>query len=114
MSSPVLVLTTLPLDADVEAFAATLVEDRLAACVNVFGEMQSFYRWEGQVQQDAERQVFIKTDAARLALLWERLQTLHPYDVPEFVVLPITDGSDAYLKWLAESTAEEGSEGAAG
>jgi periplasmic divalent cation tolerance protein len=65
------------------------------------------YRWEGELSQDVERQVVIKTTRARVAALWERLRDLHQYDVPEFVVLPIIDGSDAYLRWIGESTAEE-------
>ena len=99
-----IVLTTLPADADAEDFATALVEERLAACVNLLPAMQSVYRWEGQVEQDHERQVVIKTSRERVVLLWERVRDLHPYDVPEFVVLPIIDGNDAYLRWIAEST----------
>ena len=100
----VIVLTTLPADADGEALARTLVGERLAACVNLLPAMTSIYRWEGQVEQDTERQVILKTSRERVVALWERLRELHPYEVPEFVVLPITDGSDAYLRWLGEST----------
>lgn len=100
----VLVLTTLPADADGAAFARTLVSERLAACVNLLAPMESIYRWEGDVQRDAERQLIMKTARARVDALWQRVRELHPYDVPEFVVLPIVDGSDAYLRWLGEST----------
>jgi len=100
----VLVLTTLPVDADAAAFARTLVTERLAACVNLLAPMESVYRWEGDVQREAERQLIMKTARARVDALWQRLRELHPYDVPEFVVLPIVDGSDAYLRWLGEST----------
>src|SRR4051794_24105846 len=96
-SDYVLVLTTLPADADAAAFAAALVETRLAACVNLMPVMQSVYRWQGVVEQEAERQVVIKTSRLRIPALWERLRDLHPYEVPEFIVLPIVDGSDAYL-----------------
>lgn len=99
-----LVLTTLPADADADAFAQALVEDRLAACVNLLPLMESVYRWEGRIDRDSERQVIIKTSRERIAALWERVTALHPYDVPEFVVLPIVDGNAAYLKWLGEST----------
>ncbi len=99
----VLALTTLPLDQDAIAFARTLVDERLAACVNILPEMQSVYRWQGNVEQDRERQVLIKTTAQRLSALWERIRELHTYDVPEFIVLPIQDGNDAYLRWIAES-----------
>ena len=100
----VLVLTTLPADADAAVFARTLVSERLAACVNLLAPMESVYRWEGDVQRDAERQLIMKTTRARVDALWQRVRELHPYDVPEFLVLPIADGSDAYLRWLGEST----------
>jgi periplasmic divalent cation tolerance protein len=100
----VLVLTTAPDDERAEAWARTLVEERLAACVNVHGPMTSFYRWKGVVERDAERQVVIKTTRERVATLRERLRELHSYDLPEFVVLPVEDGSDEYLKWVAEQT----------
>lgn len=100
----VLVLTTLPADADGAAFARTLVTERLAACVNLLAPMESVYRWQGDVQRDVERQLIMKTARARVDALWQRVRELHPYEVPEFVVLPIVDGSDAYLRWLGEST----------
>ncbi len=100
----VIVLTTLPGDADGPAFARALVEERLAACVNLLAPMESIYRWEGTVARDTERQVIMKTSKDRVAALWERVRELHPYDVPEFVVLPVVDGNDAYLRWVAEAT----------
>ena len=100
----VIVLTTLPADADTRAFGRTLVEERLAACVNLLPVMDSVYRWEGQVEHDTERQVIVKTSRDRVAALWERIRELHPYETPEFVVLNIQDGSDAYLRWIGEST----------
>ena len=86
------------------AFARAIVEERLAACVNLLPPMESVYRWEGAIEQETERQVIIKTSKDRVVALWERVRELHPYDVPEFVVLPIVDGNDAYLRWIAEST----------
>jgi len=100
----VIVLTTLPADADAAAIADALVEARVAACVNVLPEMQSTYRWQGTVEHDSERQLVIKTSRQRVDVLWERLRDLHPYDVPEFVVIPIVDGNQAYLNWIGEST----------
>lgn len=100
----VLVLTTLPGDADAGAFAQALVQDRLAACVNLLPLMESVFRWEGRIDRDTERQMLIKTSRARVPALWERVSGLHPYDVPEFIVLPIVDGNAAYLQWLGEST----------
>ena len=101
----VIVLTTLPADADAAAFARALVEERLAACVNLLPPMESIYRWEGTIEQETERQVVIKTSRERVVALWERVRELHPYDVPEFLVLPIVDGNDAYLRWIARSDA---------
>lgn len=100
----VVVLTTLPAAADAGAFAAAIVESRLAACVNLLPVMESVYRWEGRVERDAERQLVLKTSRDRIAALWERVRALHPYDVPEFIVLPIVDGNDAYLRWIGDST----------
>jgi periplasmic divalent cation tolerance protein len=100
----VLVLTTLPADADAGAFAQALVEHRLAACVNLLPVMESVFRWEGRINRDTERQMLIKTSRERVPALWERVRALHPYDVPEFIVLPIVDGDAAYLKWVGEST----------
>ena len=100
----VLILTTLPAGADAAAFAGALVEARLAACVNVLPEMDSIYRWEGAVQRDRERQLIVKTSRDRVDALRQRVGELHPYDVPEFLVLPIVDGSDAYLRWIGDST----------
>jgi len=105
-SEYVLVLTTLPADADGDAFGRSLVEDRLAACVNLLPLMESVYRWEGRVEQESERQVVMKTSRERVDALWDRVRELHPYEVPEFIVIPITDGNDAYLRWVGEGTRE--------
>ena len=103
-STFVFVLTTLPPDSEPRSFARTLVQERLAACVNVLPVMQSVYRWQGNVEEESEHQIVIKTTRSRLVALWERVQALHPYDVPEFLVLPIVDGNDVYLRWIADST----------
>lgn len=100
----VIVLTTLPVEGDAEKFASHLVEEKLAACVNVLPAMRSVYRWKDAVERAKERQLVIKTTRARLAALESRIRELHPYDVPEFVVLPIDSGSAAYLSWLSAST----------
>jgi periplasmic divalent cation tolerance protein len=100
----VIVLTTIPADADGPAFGRALVDERLAACVNLLPPMESVYRWEGRVERETERQVVIKTSRDRIVSLWDRVRELHPYEVPEFVVLPIIDGNDAYLRWVGEST----------
>ena len=103
-SEYVIVLTTLPADADAGAFARALVEARLAACVNLLPVMESVYRWRGSVERETERQVVIKTSRPCIDTLWQRVRDLHPYEVPEFIVIPIVDGNDAYLRWVGEST----------
>jgi len=100
----VIVLTTLPVEGDVETLAAQLVDERLAACVNILPAMRSVYRWKNAVERADERQLVIKTSRARVTELEARLRALHPYDVPEFVVLPVDSGSADYLSWLAENT----------
>jgi periplasmic divalent cation tolerance protein len=103
----VLVMTTLPVDADATTFGHTLVDARLAACVNLLPPMESIYRWEGRIERAPERQLFIKTSRDRLEGLWERVRELHPYDIPEFMVLPIVDGNPVYLRWVGNSTRPE-------
>ena len=104
----VVVWTTIANGGEGRTLAEILVNERLAACVSVLPEMESTYRWKGGVQSDRERQMVIKTTADRLPKLEARVRELHPYDVPEFVVLPVVGGSEAYLAWLAESTAQAG------
>ena len=86
-STVAIVLTTLGADADAATLARTLVEERLAACVNMLPPMTSVYRWQGKVEQDREQQMVIKTTADRVAALQTRLRQLHPYELPEFLVL---------------------------
>ncbi|MGB2712756.1 MAG: divalent-cation tolerance protein CutA [Vicinamibacterales bacterium] len=100
----VIALTTLPADADAAEFGRTLIDERLAACVNLLPVMESVYRWEGKIEFEAERQLVIKTSRERVADLWDRVRELHPYEVPEFIVIPIVDGNEAYLRWIGEST----------
>ncbi len=99
MADVVIVLTTMPDDARADELARTLVDERLAACVNVHGPMRSTYRWKGVVEQDAERQIVIKTRRDRVAALEQRLRSLHPYELPEFVVIEGSP-SEAYRAWV--------------
>jgi periplasmic divalent cation tolerance protein len=100
----VIVLTTAPDDDRAETWARTLVNEGLAACVNVHGPMISVYRWKGAVEREAERQIVIKTTDDRVAVLRARLHELHPYELPEFLVIGIEGGSEAYLRWIREQT----------
>jgi periplasmic divalent cation tolerance protein len=103
MTDTVLILTTVPDDERAEILARTLVEERLAACVNLYPPMVSVYRWKGTVERDVERQIVIKTTRERIHDLEARVRALHAYELPEFIVLPIESGSDAYLGWLKDS-----------
>ena len=104
MSRVVLVLTTVPSDAVGEEIATVLVTERLAACVNISAPMTSVYRWKGNVERDAERQLVIKTTAERVKALQQRIKELHSYELPEFLVIEVSGGSDAYLKWVASES----------
>jgi periplasmic divalent cation tolerance protein len=94
------VLVTAPDVECAERIARVLVEERLAACVNVVPGVRSVYRWEGAVQSDAEVMLVAKTRADRGAALATRIKELHPYDLPEVLELPAAGGSDAYLDWV--------------
>lgn len=100
-----IVLTTIGSEADAIAIAKTLVDEKLAACVNVLPEMISIYRWKGSVEQDKEHQIVIKTTADRLVSLEARVRQLHRYELPEFLVIDPAAGAPAYLAWVRESVA---------
>ncbi|HZM52800.1 MAG TPA: divalent-cation tolerance protein CutA [Vicinamibacteria bacterium] len=87
---------------DAERIARALVEERLAACVNVVPGVVSIYRWKGKVEQEAELLLVIKTLAPRVEALKARLLELHPYELPEVVVLPIGGGHAPYLAWIED------------
>jgi len=97
------VLTTLGADADAPSLARALVEERLAACVSILPGVVSVYRWQDGVEQDREQQLLIKTTRDRLTALEARLRQLHPYEVPELLVLDVERGGEAYMAWLRES-----------
>ncbi len=99
----VIVLTTVAADFDARPLARELVEQRLAACVNILPGMTSIYRWQGSLNEDAEQLLVIKTVDDNLHDLREALFARHPYEVPEFVVLAVASMSDAYGAWLLES-----------
>jgi len=101
--TPVIVLTTVGADFDAKPIARIVVESRLAACVNILPAVQSIYRWEGAVSEDGEQLLIIKTVLERIEALKEALFPMHPYDVPEFVVLPIERIEGPYREWLLEA-----------
>jgi periplasmic divalent cation tolerance protein len=99
-SSARIVLITAP-DLEVGArLGRALVEERLAACVNLVPGVRSIYRWQDAVQEDAEVLLVVKTQRERCGALAARVQALHPYELPEVVVLPIEAGLDRYLAWI--------------
>jgi periplasmic divalent cation tolerance protein len=104
MAHLILVLTTMPNDERADELALTLINDRIAACVNVHAAMTSTYRWKGAVEQEAERQLVIKTTRDRLPALESRLRELHPYELPEFIVIAGAEGSEEYLQWVGAET----------
>jgi periplasmic divalent cation tolerance protein len=94
----------MPDDDRADALARTLVGEHLAACVNVHPSMTSTYRWKGTVEREPERQLVIKTTRARVQEVETRLRALHPYELPEFLVLAVDSGSAAYLDWVSSET----------
>jgi periplasmic divalent cation tolerance protein len=99
-------LTTLPDEAVAARLARAWAEAGLAACVQIVPGMRSVYRWQGRLEEAAECQLWIKTTAGRLGALRQRLEADHPYDVPEFIVLPITDAAEPYRRWVVSQCQE--------
>ena len=100
----VVVLTTVGTAEQARTIARALIDERLAACVNVLPEMTSFYRWQGDVHEDQERQLIIKTTREALDAVRSRVHALHTYDLPELLVLSVETGSERYLRWIGENS----------
>ena len=103
---PLLIITNCPDEEVANAIALALVEEKLAACVNILPRVQSVYRWQGAVESASEIPLLIKTTANCYTALESRIGELHPYDLPEIIAVPITRGLPAYLNWLAGETLE--------
>ena len=103
LPEPIVILTTCPDEAAASKIARDLVESGLAACVSRVGPVHSTYRWQGAVQDELEVLLVIKTVSARYPELEMRLKSLHPYDVPEIIALPVAAGSAEYLSWLQDT-----------
>lgn len=97
-----LVLTTCPDEKSAEQLASALVEKQLAACVSAGSPARSTYPWEGRIEHEQEIPLTIKTAAKRLDELKEALVADHPYEVPELLVLPVSDGLEAYTQWIRD------------
>lgn len=104
MSEPMLVLTTVPNSETAATLATDLVEQNLAACVNIAAPSTSVYRWQGRTEQAHEILLTIKTTRAAYSALEHAIVERHPYDVPEVIGLPITAGLNDYLHWIDECT----------
>lgn len=101
---PVLIYATFPRGPTAEEIGRALVERGLAACVNIIGGMTSIYRWQGELHQDAEVVMLIKTRRSRAAAAMTAVQARHPYDNPALLILPVEGGADAFLAWIEEQT----------
>jgi len=99
-----LVLTNLPDRAAAERLADALIEQRLAACINILSPCRSVYRWKDAVQHDEEHPMLIKTTTERYGALEQALRSGHPYELPEIIAVPIDRGLPAYLDWVAAET----------
>lgn len=107
MEQALLVITNLADAASAQQLARALVEQRLAACVNMLPAVHSIYRWEGAVEEAGEVTLLIKTTAARYPALEQAIVALHPYELPEVIAVPVSAGLPAYLGWIARETRKE-------
>jgi len=103
----IVVLVTVGSEQEAETIATALLEERLAACVNVTSPVRSLYRWEGHIADDREWQLIIKTQARLFEALAARVRALHSYDVPEIVALPVLAGTADYVGWIQNETESE-------
>ena len=101
-SDTIVIYITVPNVAEAQSLAQTLVSEKLVACVNIVSGIQSVYAWEGSVHTDAELLLICKSRTERFETLKSRVQSLHSYDVPEIISMPIINGSEPYLNWVRE------------
>lgn len=102
----IVVFITASSEDEAAKIARTLVDSRLAACVNIIRNVRSIYRWQGKIEDDTEVLMVVKTRKQHCSSLTDTVKELHSYDVPEVIAIPIIEGSGDYLKWLQESTGE--------
>ena len=100
----IVVLVTAPDEATAAAIGRALVDESLAACVNIVPGLRSIYRWQGKVEDEREVMMMIKTRQEMFGQLEARVKALHPYSVPEVIALPIAGGSAEYLAWIAQGS----------
>lgn len=102
-----LVLSNVPDRAAAEAIARNLLQQRLAACVNILPAVRSIYRWQGAIEEAEELTMLIKSTQKHYAEMESAIRALHPYDVPEIIAIPISTGLPAYLNWIADETRKD-------
>ena len=102
-----IVLTTCPDEACAERIGRVLVEEGLTACVNILPPMRSIYRWKGKIEDAHEQLLVIKSATARFPAIRDRVRSLHPYELPEIIAVPIADGLPEYLNWLNHPESSE-------
>ncbi len=100
MNDNIVVLSACPTSEESERIALAAVNLRLAACVQIFPQMRSVYRWQGKVESAAEHLLLFKTTSAKFELLRSKIEELHSYEVPEILAIPVAAGSEQYLTWL--------------
>jgi periplasmic divalent cation tolerance protein len=108
MSAHIVVFVTAGSAEQARTIGRALIEERLAACVNIIPSIESLYHWQGQVHHDQEVLLIAKTTAAALEQLGKRVKQLHSYDTPEVIAVPIVAGAADYLLWIDEETRPSG------
>lgn len=104
MTTAILVITNFPDNESAGALAQELVNQRLAACVNIMPVCTSVYRWQNETESTEELPVFIKTQQKHYNRVEQIINAMHPYELPEVIVVPVTDGLPAYLQWIMDET----------
>jgi periplasmic divalent cation tolerance protein len=103
-SSILITLCTCPNQESAEEIASSLVEQGVAACINIIPKLTSIYKWQGKLEKDSEALMLIKTDQSRYQDLEQALTTLHPYELPEIIAVPVEQGLTGYLNWVTQCT----------
>lgn len=104
MSVYIVVFITAPDEENSVKIARTLIEEKLAGCVNIVRNIRSIYFWQGKIEDESELLMIVKTKRELFNKLKEKVKSLHPYTVPEIIAMPVIEGSEDYLKWLDEAT----------
>lgn len=99
----IVIMSTCPDEPSAQTIAAALIEDKLAACVNIIAGVTSVYQWQGKIEQSHEQCLIIKTLKHNYAAVERSIQELHPYELPEVISVPISEGSEQYLSWIAQN-----------